>query len=70
MYFLGNDLLQWLVLALGAAMAIGNLLALVRPRPPGDRAEDLTRPPLGRCLIMVVIGALAAIWALASLLVN
>ncbi|SVA77030.1 uncharacterized protein METZ01_LOCUS129884, partial [marine metagenome] len=29
--FLGEDLLGWLLLALGGAMAVGNLVALVRP---------------------------------------
>lgn len=70
MYFLGDDLLQWLVLALGGALAIGNLLALVRPRPPGSQGGELIRPPLGRCLAMIAVGALATIWALASLLAN
>jgi hypothetical protein len=64
--FLGNDLLAWIVLALGAAMAVGNALALVRP--PAKRSEgDLPRAPVGRSLLMLAIGLLAAIWALASL---
>ena len=64
--FLGNDLLAWIVLALGGAMAVGNGLALVRP--PAKRSEgDLARAPVGRSLLMVAIGLLAAIWALASL---
>jgi hypothetical protein len=29
--FLGHDLLAWLVLAMGAALAVGNIAALVRP---------------------------------------
>ena len=65
--FLGNDLLAWLVLALGGAMALGNLLALVRP-PAKTKKGDLPRAPLGRTVVMMLIGALAAIWALASLL--
>jgi hypothetical protein len=64
--FLGNDLLAWLVLALGGAMAVGNGLALLRP-PPQKRDGDLPRAPVGRTLAMLVIGALAAVWALASL---
>jgi hypothetical protein len=64
--FLGEDLLAWLVLALGAAMAVGTTLALVRPRPGGDD-EDLPRPPLARSLVMIAIGTIAAIWGLASL---
>jgi hypothetical protein len=64
--FLGNDLLAWLVLALGGAMAVGNGLALLRP-PAKGRDGDLARAPVGRTLVFVVIGAVAAIWALASL---
>jgi hypothetical protein len=29
--FLGEDLLQWLLLALGGALFAGNLMAVVRP---------------------------------------
>jgi hypothetical protein len=70
--FLGEDLLAWLVLAIGAAMAVGTLLALVRPRPDGDAGEggddaDLARPPLGRSLVMIAVGTIAAVWGLASL---
>ena len=64
--FLGNDLLAWLLLALGGAMAVGNGLALVRP-PPKAQEGDLPRAPVGRSLVMLVIGLVAAIWALASL---
>jgi len=65
--FLGADLLAYLVLAMGGAMAVGSLLALVRP--PERRAEgDLERAPLGRSLVFAAIGLIGAIWALASLL--
>jgi hypothetical protein len=64
--FLGNDLLAWLVLALGGAMAVGNALALLRP-PPQTKKGDLARAPVGRSLAMLVIGLVAAVWALASL---
>ena len=67
MVFLGDNLLRWLVLALGGAMAVGNILALTRPRPPGRTTDDLRRPPLARSLVMIAVGTLAAIWALASL---
>jgi len=64
--FLGEDLLAYLVLAIGGAMAVGSLLALVRP--PETRAEgDLERPPLARSLAFAAVGAAAAVWALASL---
>jgi hypothetical protein len=64
--FLGDDLLPWLTLALGAALALGTLLALVRP--PDDPEEgDLARPPLARSLVMIAVGLVAAVWGLASL---
>ena len=64
--FLGEDLLPLLVLAFGGAMAVGSALALVRP-PQRRESGDLERPPVARSVGMIVIGALAAIWALASL---
>ena len=66
--FLGEDLLAWLVLAMGASMAAGNLAALVRPRPQRRDPTDLERAPLGRSLLYIAIGSVAAVWALASLL--
>lgn len=64
--FLGDDLLPWLTLALGAALAVGTGLALVRPPEQRDDG-DLERPPLTRSLVMIGIGAAAALWGLASL---
>jgi len=64
---LGADLLPWLVLALGAAMVFGNVVALVRP--PDRRVEgELRRAPVARTLVMITIGFVGALWALASLL--
>lgn len=62
---LGEDFLPWMVLAFGAALVIGPLFALVRP-PAGEDAGE--RPPLGRTIGMIVVGAVAAVWGLASLL--
>lgn len=65
--FLGEDLLPYLVLALGGAMLVGNGLALVRP--PAERREgELERAPVGRSLVMAGVGLVASVWALASLL--
>ncbi len=64
--FLGNDLLPWLVLALGGALAAGNALALARP-PKDVREGDLQRAPVGRSVVMLVVGLVAAIWAVATL---
>lgn len=63
----GDNLLPSLVLALGGALAVGTLLALVRP--PATRAEGaLEKPPLGRSLVQIAIGTVAALWAAVSML--
>ena len=67
--FLGDDLLPLLVLALGAAMVFGNVMAIVRP-PKVHREGELDRAPMGRSIGMAVLGLLAAVWALASLLMG
>ena len=67
--FLGEDLLAWLVLALGAAMAVGSVLAMVRP-PTEAKQGDLARAPMARSLVMAAAGTVAAIWAVASLIAN
>ena len=66
--FLGQNLLAWLVLALGASMAAGNLAALLRPRPDRRDPTDLDRAPLGRSILYIAVGSVAAVWAIASLL--
>ena len=64
--FLGADLLAYLVLALGGALFVGNLLAVVKP-PERPRDGDLGRAPVARSVVMAVLGLVAALWALASL---
>jgi len=64
--FLGENFLEWLLLALGGAMTIGSLAALIRP-PSRPRVADLTQPPLGRSLAYIALGVVVVIWALASL---
>lgn len=64
---LGEDLLPLLVLAIGAAMVLGNVMAIVRP-PANQKEGELTKAPIGRSLAMALLGLLAAIWALASLI--
>lgn len=63
----GADFLAWMVLALGAAMAVGNVIALVRPPAARRDDSDLERAPLTRSLVFIVIGAVAAVWALLTL---
>ena len=65
--FLGDDLLPLLVLALGGALVVGNGLALLRP-PPKPGPGELARAPIGRTVAMLLVGLVAAIWALGSLL--
>lgn len=66
--FLGENLIIYLVLALGGALAFGNLFAIVRP-PEGERTEgDLEKAPIARSVFMGLIGLVAAIWAIASLI--
>jgi hypothetical protein len=64
--FLGDDLLKWMVLALGGALFAGNLVALLKP-PPAPKDGDLDRAPMARSIFMGLLGFMAALWALASL---
>jgi hypothetical protein len=64
--FLGEDLLAWLVLALGGALFVGNALAVVKP-PPQTKEGDLARAPVARSVVMALVGLVATVWSLASL---
>ncbi len=68
--FLGDDLIVYLVLAMGAALVAGNVAALIRPPQRAARDDEgrLERAPVVRSMIMAGIGLVAAIWALLSLL--
>jgi hypothetical protein len=66
--FLGDDLLAWLVLALGGALLVGNVAAIVRPPDRPQEEGALERAPITRSLVMAGVGLVAAVWALASLL--
>jgi hypothetical protein len=63
---LGDDFLAYLTLALGAALFVGNGMALIKPRRAGPDG-DVVRPPLAWSLLQIAIGGLAAIWALATI---
>jgi hypothetical protein len=63
---LGDDFLAYLTLAIGGALVVGNVLALLRPQ---DGAEgDVVKAPLGRSMIQITIGGIASIWALATII--
>lgn len=64
---LGDNLLAWLTLAIGGALFAGTALALLKPLEESEEGQ-LTKAPLGRSLIQMVIGFLASAWALATLL--
>lgn len=67
--FLGEDLIVWLVLAFGGALLAGNVAAIVRPPKREARKDgDLESAPVARSVVMAVIGLVATIWALVSLL--
>ncbi len=69
--FLGNDLLAWLLLAVGGALAVANIAAVVRPprEDPADPSSPRREPaPLNRVVPLVLLGVLVGGWALASLL--
>ena len=66
--FLGDDLLAWLLLALGGALFAGNLLAIVKPPDQASDDDHLDRAPLVRTLFFAGLGLVAAVWALATLI--
>jgi hypothetical protein len=65
---LGENLIQWLLLAMGGALFVGNVLAILRPPPTPIDEGSLERAPLGRSLLYAALGFIAAVWALATLL--
>ncbi len=67
--FLGEDLLGWLLLALGAAMFIGNGLAILRP-PANKENTDLKKAPIARSLIFMLLGLIASVAALGTLILK
>jgi hypothetical protein len=69
-----DEVLRELLVALGAALFVGNLIALVRRRPPASRAGDddqqpLPRAPLARTVLYLLIGLVVMVWGIASLAV-
>ena len=65
--FLGEDLLAYMVLAFGGALFVGNLLAVIKPPERQLDETNLERAPVVRSVAFALLGLVAAIWALASL---
>jgi hypothetical protein len=76
-----DEVLRELLVAMGAALFLGNLMALVRRRAPAGEpdlpartqapdSEDghvLQQAPLARTVAYLVIGFIVALWGVASL---
>jgi hypothetical protein len=65
--FLGDDLIVWLLLALGGALFVGNVVALVNPPERPRSKGDLAQAPRARSIAMATVGFFVAIAALAAL---
>jgi hypothetical protein len=71
-----DEVLRELLVAMGAALFLGNLMALVRrraPAPVGEAAESddghaLQQAPLARTVTYLLIGFVVAVWGVASLI--
>jgi len=68
--FLGENLLVWMVLAFGGAMFVGNAAALARPRSAPREEGELVRAPKVRSIGMALLGLVAALWALFTLVAS
>lgn len=66
--FLGEDLIPYLILAFGAALTVGNVAALVKPRGADHPDGASGRASARRAVPLAFIGLVASIWALATLL--
>ena len=71
-----DDVLRELFVAVGAALFVGNLLALIRRRgAPASAAQSedgnaLPKAPVGRTITYMALGFLMASWGVASLLTS
>jgi hypothetical protein len=72
-----DELLLELMAAVGAALFIGNLVALVRRRRDRETAparretgagSDLPEAPVARTLLYMALGFIVMIWGIASLI--
>jgi hypothetical protein len=68
-----DEVLRELLVAVGAALFVGNLMALLRRRAPASVAQSedghaLPQAPVARTVAFLVLGFVVAFWGLASLL--
>ncbi|MEO5901326.1 MAG: hypothetical protein ABIR68_14535 [Ilumatobacteraceae bacterium] len=66
--FLGDNLIVWLLLALGGALFVGNVMALLRPPEIRKSEEDLRSAPRSRSILMAGIGFVVVVAAIGGLL--
>ena len=62
-----GDLMRELVLALGAALLVGNIAVLIRERRRGP-GDERPKPNMRIVLLNLVLGTLLAVWGLGSLI--
>ena len=67
-----DEVLRELLVAMGAALFVGNLMALIRRRAPAPPAQSedghaLQQAPVARTVLYLVIGLVIAVWGIASL---
>jgi hypothetical protein len=55
--FFGKDLIVWLLLALGGALFVGNVMAVVKPPTAPRKEGDLQQAPRSRSLGMAASGS-------------
>ncbi len=73
-----DEVLRQLLVALGGALFVGNLLALIRGEPPAHlvrEAEEAGKPlpqraPVGRTVAFLVLGLVVMAWGIASLIAS
>jgi hypothetical protein len=77
-----DEVLRELIAAVGAALFIGNLVALIRrrraerapksarPRAPTGSTADLTEAPVARTVLYMVLGLVIAVWGIGSIIVS
>ena len=76
----GPEIITFLLLALGGALAVGNIAALINPNgsrkrqtgrpdipPPPGAPDEPAKPPVGRSVVMITVGMVIVVWAIASL---